>query len=205
MPKYNYGTVPAIAWLLGHFFFGCKHYTWVAGEFYPYRQSNPRSSNPYLIYQDIYEPWKEEDDHSKVINQYRINLWGAVEIKRRQGAIDDELADRLKAVCDKINLNFFYPVVCRVDISSLDLSRLKVAGSGTKGSSEYLIEDLQDMEIDNLLFLDFEADKDFNKIVTEEYYKYKQSGNYRTDPNEALEILEGRCDASGIQLPLSNS
>lgn len=203
MPKFSYGTIPAIAWVLGHYFFG-RHYAWVAGEFYPYQQ-NPRSSNPYLIYQDLYEPWKEADDHSKYLNQYRISLWSAVEIKRREGVINDDLAERLKMVCDKINLAFFYPVVSKVDLDSFDSSRLRVAGSGLRGSAEYLIEDLRDEEIDSLLFLDFDADEDFNRIVTNEYHEYRQTGGYTIAPDEVLTILERRCDASGIQLPLSNT
>jgi hypothetical protein len=76
MAKNLYGTIPALAWVIGHYFYDCKHYMFLAGEFYPYRL-NPRSSNPYLIYQDLYEPWKDGDEFSKVINGYRLALWGA--------------------------------------------------------------------------------------------------------------------------------
>lgn len=119
--------------------------------------------------------------------------------------INDDLAERLKVVCDKINLAFFYPVVSRVDLDSFDSSRLRVAGSGLRGSSEYLIEDLRDEEIDSMLFLDFDADEDFNRIVTGEYHGYRRTGDYTIAPDEVLTILERRCDASGIQLPLSNT
>jgi hypothetical protein len=139
------------------------------------------------------------------MNQYRLTLWGAVEIKRREGLIDDQLAKRLKVICDKINLAFFYPIVSRVDISNLSSSRLQEDGSALSGSSEYLIEDLDDEEIDSLLFLDFDSDVDFNKVVTNEYHGYKRERHFTISPDEALTILESRCDASGIQLPLSDA
>ena len=203
MAKNLYGTVASLAWLIGHYFYNCKHYVYLAGEFYPYKLKNPRSSSPFMIYQDLYEPWRDQDDHSKIINMYRLALWGGIESKRKQGIIDDNIADRLKHICNKINTIFFYPVVCRVDSAGLDQKRLEVAGSGLKGSSEYLVRDLDDSEIDELLFLDYDADGDFERLVREEYRMFSGVGRYLTDPHEVLDILERRCDSSGLRLPFS--
>jgi hypothetical protein len=203
--KNLYGTMASIAWILGHYFFDCKHYTYLGVEFYPYKLKNPRSSSPFMIYQDLYEPWRDADDFSKMINMYRLALWGGVEAKRKQGVIDDSLADRLKHICNKLNVMFFYPVVCRVKTTAVDSSRLEIAGSGLSGSSEFLIRDLDDSEIEELLFLDFDTDSDFEQVVREEYKTSRRTGSYSNNPDEVLTILEGRCDSSGLRLPFSAS
>ena len=203
MGKNLYGTIPSIAWVFSHYFYGHTHYMFFAGEYYPYRLNNPRSSNPYLIYQELYEPWKDADDFSKIVNGYRLALWRGVEIKRKEGAIDDALAMRLKEICDKVNIAFFYPVVCRVASERIAPARLKIAGSGLRGSSEFLVEDLDEDEIDELLFLDFHDDTDFESIVVSEYGEYRRTKRYTTTQEEVLLTLERRCDSLGVRKPVS--
>ncbi|MGH9931337.1 MAG: hypothetical protein ACREA9_19195 [Pyrinomonadaceae bacterium] len=202
MGKNLYGTVAALAWILEHYFYDRKHYSYFATEFYPYKLKNPRSSSPFMIYQDLYEPWRDHDDNSKIISMYRLALWGGVETKRRQGVIEDAVADRLKHICNKVNTMFFYPVVCRVNRDSLDQNRLEVSGSGVSGSSEFLVRDLDDAEIDELLFLDFDEDDDLKQLVREEYLSSLE-GKFLIDSDEVLSILERRCDSNGLQLPFS--
>lgn len=203
MGKNLYGTIPTVAWIIAHYFYDHTHYMFFAGEFYPYRLNNPRSSNPYLLYQELYEPWRDADEFSKTINGYRLALWRGVEMKRKAGVIDDRVADRLKQICDKVNTAFFYPVVCRVSFDSIASNRLKTAGSGLRGSSEFLIEDLDEDEIDELLFLDFHSDADFEAIVTTEYDEYRRTKQYMTTQEGVLLTLERRCDSLGIRKPFS--
>ena len=203
LPDHYYGTVPSLAWVFGHFFYNATHFLYFAPEFYPYRLHNPRTSNPYKVYQDIYEPWKEQDQYSKVIDGYRLNLIGGIEAKRAEGVIDLELSDRLKRVCNKVNLVFFYPVVCRIRLDDALQTRASIEGSGKVGSSEILITDLDESEIDEILFLDFFEDDDFRKITADEYYSYRQNGEYTINPPQVLEILERRCDSRGVRLPIS--
>ncbi|HEV2707181.1 MAG TPA: branched-chain amino acid transaminase [Pyrinomonadaceae bacterium] len=191
--RHYYGTVTALAWILGHYFFGAKHYTYLAGEYYPHNLSNPRSSNPYLIYQDFFQPWREKDTYSRYLRSYRQDLRTGVEAKRREGVIDHSLAERLKDICDSVDIVFFYPLVFRVKIGQLPSERLKVEGSGRHGSSEYLVKDLGDPEIDAILFLDFEADADFKRIVTNEYYESNRAGHTPYDSEYVLQVLERRC------------
>ena len=77
---------------------------------------------------------------------------------------------------------FFYPVVYRIDTSKIASTRLKIAGSGTAGSKELLIEDLAENEFD-ILFLDFYGDPDFDAL------KVGSIG----DVTLARPILKGRC------------
>jgi hypothetical protein len=35
MATYYYSTVPSLAWILSHYFYGRKHRVWVAEEFFP--------------------------------------------------------------------------------------------------------------------------------------------------------------------------
>ncbi len=203
LPDHYYGTVPSLAWILGHFFYNATHFLYFAPEFYPYRSENPRTSNPYKVYQDIYEPWKENDQFSKILDGYRLNLIGGIEAKKAERVIDAELSDRLKRVCNTVNILFFYPVVCRIKLDAALQDRASIEGSGKVGSSEILISDLDESEIDEILFLDFHSDEDFKRITAEEYYSYRENGRYSIKPPQVLEILERRCDSRGVRLPIS--
>ena len=181
MAEYYYSTQPFLAWCLNHYFYGAKHYVWVATPFYPYRLPNPKSSNPYLIYQDLYLPWKDRDDFDKFIQQVRLDLRKGV--KANAGTLTPPSSvRRLNQTCNKVNIVFFYPIVYRVDIDLIPASRLVPAGSAVVGSNEYLIKDLQKSDKFDILFLDFKGDSD---IVT-------LCGGSVTS-SKALTILEGRC------------
>lgn len=185
-----YGCMTSLAWILNHFFYKEKHYCWIAGEFNTYRLSNPKSSNPYLIYNDIYEPWKDRDDFDKYICQLRMDLVKGVNAQFSDGVISSTLAVKLKRICNDIDIVFLYPIIYRVDISGINSSRLQVAGSGlTVGSSEYLISDLDESvpEFD-VVFLDYQSDPDFKTLIIDEYAKVTA-----TSQNTALKMLENRC------------
>lgn len=204
MAKNYYGTIPTLAWAIGHYFYGSKHFVNLAGEYFPYRLKNPKSSNPHLIYQDIYQPWRDRDDHDKIINQLRLGITAGVIKKQTDGIIDSDTAQKLKRICEEIDITFLYPVVCRVNVETIEASRLELAGSGLQGSSEYRVSDLDEMELDEVLFLDFDADDDFRQIINSEYYAFRRDQRYETNPDEALSTLERRCTKRGIRQPVSS-
>lgn len=179
---YHYSATPFLAWAINHYFYNGIHYVWAAGDFYPYRQPNPKSSNPLLIYLDIYHPWKDSDPYDKFIAQQRLSLRKGVLAQQILGTITAYRATKLKEICDKVDVAFFYPVVYRIDTSKIASTRLKIAGSGTAGSKELLIEDLAENEFD-ILFLDFYGDPDFDAL------KVGSIG----DVTLARPILKGRC------------
>jgi hypothetical protein len=184
MPNHYYGTKATLAWIFGHYFFNAEHYTWLASEFFPYRLPNPKSSNPYQIYADLYQPWKDRDDFDKYIQQVRLNIRKGVIAQEKAGVISADVANRLREICDRVDIVFLYPIVCRVDIDSIDSSRRQISGSGvTAGSSEELITDLRENEFD-ILFLDFEADASFRELVVDEV---AASGTFSRAPLPALE------------------
>src|SRR5665213_2487442 len=108
MARYYYGTKTALDWILSHYFFQGEHYTWVANCFYPYKQANPKSSNPLLIYQDLYQPWKDADNFDKFIGQYRFNLIKGIIHKERQKIVSVEQGVALRDLCNVISTEFFY-------------------------------------------------------------------------------------------------
>ena len=152
-----YGTVPSLAWILGHYFYKAEHYVWLAEQYYPYRLPNPKSSNPHLIYQDLYQPWKDKDDLDKFIQHMRLKLRTGVIAKEASGVITSSDATELKDVCDRVDITFLYPVVYKVDMTGILKSRQKKAGSAAAGSHEILVEDLKETEFE-IFFLDYEAD-----------------------------------------------
>lgn len=142
MAPYYYSTQPFLAWCLNHYFYNRVHYLWVGKPFYPYKQSNPRSSNPMRLYEELYEPWRENDPYNKNLKQWRLDLRKGVAIQRQNKVIStDDMSDRLKDICDYIDQNFFYPLVYRVDMASIPrVDRDRIAGSAARvDSHEYRV------------------------------------------------------------------
>src|SRR5438309_952713 len=124
MPRYYYGVQTALSYILNHYCYNAIHYVYVAREYYTYRRKNPRSSNPHRVYEDLYEPWVDNDEFSKVINQTRLNIRGGVLAQLNQGAIDIQLSQRLNRICDEIDVRMFYPIIYRVDVTQISKPRL---------------------------------------------------------------------------------
>jgi hypothetical protein len=177
-----YSTTSFLAYCINHYFYDGLHYVYAAVEFYPYRLLNPKSSNPLLVYTDFYQPWKDGDVYDKFIVQHRMNLRKGVRAQRKSGRIGWRMARRLKKICDKIDITFFYPIVYRIDISKVEPKRIQTARAGTIGSSEILIADLRENEFE-FLFLDFTGDDDFNELKSQQ----------NADKNSVCAILERRC------------
>jgi hypothetical protein len=165
MPRYYYGTVPVLAWILNHYFYGGLHYAWLAGEFHPLR-TNPNSSNPYVIYGQLYAAWAWPDENDKYAKELRNSLRAGVTAHEVLRTLDSALAERLRWLCSTLPVALFYPVVYRVDIERIPLERRLVAGSGEEGSNEFLVSDLVESEFD-LLFADNHADPDFVHFVVD--------------------------------------
>lgn len=184
MATYYYSTQPFLAWCINHYFYQKTHYVWVAAPFYPYRERNPRSSNPYLIYQDFYQPWKDRDIYSSYLNQQRRKLIEG--ISKQSLLTDKHRISRLKIICDRINIAFFYPLVYRVDVDAIASKRLdNTQGSAADvDSSEFLIADLQEDEFD-LLFADID------QAITSQSFLQLWAGV--TDTQTALSLLESEC------------
>lgn len=183
MPRYYYGTAPVIAWIINHYFYSRTHYSWLADAFLPHL-TNPGSSNPYKLYELLYEPWAEQDEHAKFIKGYRDSLLNGVIEQQLAGTIDEIVAARLRRVCELGSVDLFYPILYRVDIEAIPSSRHVVANSGLKGSREVLVTDLREHEFD-LLFTDNVRDAYFTQMVLREL----ESG-VRMHPMSALSLLE---------------
>ena len=181
MPAY-YSTQSFLSWCLGHYFYGAKHWVWAAHPFFPYREGNPKSSNPYLVYGDLYQPWKDGDNFDKFVAQNRVNLRRGVAVKIKAGAISPVLGRKLQRICDKVDILFFYPVVYRFELDAIDLARQKFAASALLGSTEVLVEDLVESEF-TMLFSDFRGDAQFDALARDPLLSAE----------DALRILLGRC------------
>jgi hypothetical protein len=105
--------------------------------------------------------------------------------------IDAALARRLAKICDIIDVGVFYPLLYRVDVKTLNRKRLQKQGSGILGSSEYLIRDLKENEINDILFLDYEGDE-IIKLVKLEFEYFRKKSRFQTNPSDVLTMLEER-------------
>ncbi len=154
---YYYSTQAAIAWVLNHHFYGGRHFVWAATPFHPYREPNPKSSNPYLVYGDLYLPWRDDDQYDRFITKLRMDLVkGIIAIG---SAIDDSLADELEEICNRGSVELFLPIVYRIDASTLHPDRIDISsGSAAVGSHEILVRDLAETEFDILFAEDHTSD-----------------------------------------------
>ncbi|HEU4881847.1 MAG TPA: hypothetical protein VFT45_06370 [Longimicrobium sp.] len=183
MPRYYYGTVPALAWIINHYFYARIHYAWLAAAFHPHGE-NPGSSNPYKIYGQLYEPWAERDGFAKFVLETRNSLVKGVQTREDAGLLDNVTAARLKRVCRLASIDLFYPVLYRVKIEAIAHSRQTLVNSALEGSREVLVADLRESEFD-LLFVDNSRDDYFVVLVLSEL-----EGVVRLHPMGALAHLE---------------
>lgn len=146
-----YSTQPFLAWVLNRYFYGDDHFTYLA-PFYPYRLANPNSSNPYVIYSLLYNPWKDNDEFDPVLSSKRMGLRKGVIAKSKDGIIDGNDESELKTVCDRIGTHLFCPVVYCVEMDDIESHRHMTANSGFVGSTEVLVTDLRGTEFELLLF-----------------------------------------------------
>ncbi len=167
---------------MGHYFYGAKHWVWAAHPFFPYREGNPKSSNPYLAYGDLYQPWKDGDIFDKFVAQNRVNLRRGVAVKMKAGEISPVLGRKLQRICDKVDILLFYPVVYRFELDAIPALRRTLAGSALVGSTEVLVEDLAEEEF-TVLFSDFTGDANFDALARDR----------SLSSEDALGILLGRC------------
>ncbi len=177
-----YSTQSFLSWCLGHHFYGGSHWVWAARPYYPYGERNPKSSNPYLVYGDLYQPWKDSDNFDKFVSQNRVSLRRGVVAKRKSGALPHALGRKLERICEKVDILFFYPLVYRFDLDMIAPGRWTFSGSALAGSTEVLVKDLAESEF-SILFSDFESDGDFNKLARDTSLSSK----------DALDLLLGRC------------
>lgn len=157
MSKHYYSAKTVLELAIGHHFYRKQHYVYLSPRVYPFK-TNPKSSNPLLIYQDIYHPWTDQDEHDKYISQLRLNIRKGVLAKHQEKMIEDEVYKRLTHTCDSAPLQLFYPVIVRVKAADVPAPRRRVAGSGLKGAQEVLVQDLHSDELE-LLFFDEYIDK----------------------------------------------
>jgi hypothetical protein len=176
---YYYSTQPFLAWCLNHYFYGGTHFAWVGAPFYPYKRENPTSSNPFRIYQDLYEPWKDRDEYSSYLAQKRLGLRDGVHAN--SGRLKPGVETRLTDICNRIRVDYFYPIVYRVNIDTIALSRRIVAGSGSVGSNELRIDALAETEFD-ILF----ADITIESLAT----SFTVLWNGSLSEDDALDLLE---------------
>jgi hypothetical protein len=186
MSRYYYGTVPVLAWIINHYFYGGVHYSWLAGGFAPL-DVNPKSSNPYLIYGDLYWAWMKRDGYDKYVRDTRRKHAEVILQKELEGTLDNITAARLARIClSQNNIDLYYPIVYRVEAEKIPDARRFVENSGLEGSDEVLVRDLREWEFD-LLFADNTADMLFTELVVEEL-----AGMVRRDAFQVLQMLEER-------------
>jgi len=181
-----YSIQPFLAWCLNHYFYNEIHYVWASQYFFPYRKLNPKSSNPYQMFQDLYQPCVDRDPHDAFIQQKRIKLRAGVD-----AVIGDPQSSKhqhrshyydLLYVCDNIDETFFWPVVYLIDGDVATNKKGEPGNSALVGSDERLIKNLAEDEF-TIILPDFDREAplslEINALVNDP----------QTDANKAIQIL----------------
>jgi len=177
-------TKAVLDWLLYHHVFRRVHLAWFAPEFDTYKQTNPRSSNPWELYRAYHAAWFDQDPFEPYVAMKRQSLSAVIERKYASQQVHGIAKDELKAMVDTAPLNLFYPIVYACDCSKLGPERLQKAGSARQGSLEFLIVDLKEDEF-SLLFADFKHDPALRKTVLE-----GQAGKDYPEAGKFIEVFE---------------
>jgi hypothetical protein len=132
------------------------------------------------MYGSLYRPFVDVDGFDLYLEAKRTHIRNGVIAK--QAVLGAPLASELKRVCERVDQTFLFPIVYRVDVSTLSSRRLhRSYGSARVGSDEYLIKSLRENEFD-LLFADYPADPDLASLRLPSMTGMK-----------ALSILKSRC------------
>ena len=160
-----YSTQPFVAWCLNHYVYSNVHYVWASQYFFPYKSANPKSSNPYQIFQDLYQPSYDRDEFDSFISQKRIKLRAGIEaivVGPTSGHASAHRYQDLLDICDGIDETFFWPVVYLISNSAVT-SKGTAANSALVGSDETLIKNLAESEF-TLLVPDFDRQSPVNNL-----------------------------------------
>jgi hypothetical protein len=163
--EFWYSAKTALDWLVCHYGLQGRHFAWFAPEFDTYRGPNPESSNPHVLYHGYMAAWRDGDDFSALVGTKRLSLCNAIQKNVDLGLLGTLEAGELKETVEQAPISFFYPLVYRLDIETVEPGRRKTSGgSGARGSHECLILDLQEEEFD-LLFAHFRDDQELKRMV----------------------------------------
>ena len=133
MPATYYSTTTFLTLSINKHLYGGKHFTYVAEGFYPYGKGNPKSSNPLLIFTDLYQPWQDRDPYDKFVAQHRMSVRKGVLAKKKDGTISSSIAKDLNRIADRINLDFFCCPVVKNQTRSRELVAVRESGFGDPG------------------------------------------------------------------------
>ncbi|MFT4172457.1 MAG: hypothetical protein QM639_07850 [Rhodocyclaceae bacterium] len=183
--KTYYSTTTFLMLAINRHLYDGLHYTYVGEGFYPYGIGNPKSSNPLLIYMDLYQPWADKDPYDKFVLQHRLAVRKSILAKEKDGVVSTRIARDLRRVADRAALVFFYPVVYKLNFDASEAHAhgtrpgLTVAGSGLTGSREYLIPDMAEHEYELL----------FNDHYTYEFDQLRMAPGYFASKADAVNEL----------------
>lgn len=109
--------------------------------------------------------WRDRDDFSALVGTKRLSLCNALQKNVDLGHLGTLEAGELKETVEQAHISFFYPLVYRIDLETIESSRRQTGmGSGARGSHECLILDLHEEEFD-LLFAHFRDDLELKRMV----------------------------------------
>jgi hypothetical protein len=184
-----YSTQPFLAWCLNHYVYDKVHYVWACRYLYPYKSLNPKSSNPFQIFQDLYQPTHDRDPYDSFLVRTRIKMRTGVEAVVQSASSGHAYAHRyddLLHICDHIDETFFWPVIYIVD-NEVAAKRGKLAYWGRVGSEEKLIQDLKEDEFALLI-----SDYDRQSYIRDDIEDFVKVPSGFASGDDAIEQLKRR-------------
>ncbi len=144
LPFILYSTRALLTFLINEKYYGQLHFVWSAPSFDISDQSNPRSSSPAHIYNELKIAVQTNDLHSSKIAETKLGLITGARKQKDNGVISDKQLDEIITIVDQSSIMDYRPIVYVVPTKGIEnqIKEAPVSQKANPFSKEYIIEAL---------------------------------------------------------------
>lgn len=150
LPLVLYSARPLITFWISERFYNQIHYLWTAPFFDISDLSNPQSSSPAHIYNELKNAVLSNDLHSSKIAEVKLGLIKGAKMQLEKNIIDSETVDEINYMVNTSTVNDFRPIVYVIPTKGIEhlIKEAKISERANPFSKEYIIENLHRSNFD---------------------------------------------------------
>ena len=144
LPLVLYSTRALLTFLINEKYYKQFHFVWSAPSFDISDQSNPRSSSPAYIHNELKDAVQTNDSHSAKIAETKLGLINSAGKQKEKGIISEEQLNEIICIVNTSTVTDYRPIVYVVPTKGIE-NQIKEASVSQKAnpfSKEYIIEAL---------------------------------------------------------------
>jgi hypothetical protein len=144
LPLLLYSTRALLTFLINEKYYGQLHFIWAAPFFDISDNSNPRSSSPAHIYNELKTSVLTNDLHSAKIAETKAGLIKGAESQKNNGVISDDVLKEIISIVNSSTIMDFRPIVYVIPTKGIEekIVETPVSQRANPFSKEYIIEKL---------------------------------------------------------------